>query len=201
LAKIQKLKQEIEFRKVPIFIEQAQLYLDEEKSVIIFVNYLDTLHILAQELDIKCKIYGDQSMEKRQEAIDLFQSNEERIIICQIRAGGVGISLHDLHGGHPRVTLINYPDSASDLLQALGRAPRAGAKTAVLQRIIFVANVDYEKKIMQNINKKLANISAINDGDLEGYKYKINRITRKTISKQKNKEPIDEEDLDIIDNA
>ena len=196
LAKIQKLKQEIEFRKVPIFIEQAQLYLDEGKSVIIFVNYLDTLHILAKELNIKCKIYGDQSMEERQEAIDLFQSNEERIIIGQIRAGGIGISLHDLHGEHPRVTLINYPDSASDLLQALGRAPRAGAKSAVLQRIIFVANVDYEKKIMQNINKKLTNISAINDGDLNGYKYKINRIARKMVT-NKNKIINIDEDLDI----
>lgn len=123
-------------------------------------------------------------MEDRQKAIDLFQNNKERIIICQIRAGGVGISLHDLHGGHPRVTLINYPDSASDLLQALGRAPRAGAKTPVLQRIIFVANVDYEKRIMQNINKKLANISTINDGDLNGYKYKVCKITKKVIPKK-----------------
>jgi len=183
LAKIQKLKQEIEFRKVPIFIEQAQLYLDDGKSVIIFVNYLNSLEILSIELDIRCKIHGNQTMSQRQEAIDLFQSNQEKIIICQVRAGGVGISLHDLYGGHPRVTLINYPDSAADLLQALGRAPRAGAKSPVLQRILFVANVEYEKKIMQNINRKLANISAINDGDLDSYKYKVNKITRKVVSK------------------
>lgn len=173
LAKIQKLKQEIEFKKIPIFIKEAEAFLEEGKSVIIFVNYLNTLEFLSNELSISCKIHGSQTMEERQEAIDAFQSNKERIIICQIRAGGVGISLHDLHGGHPRATLINYPDSASDLLQALGRAPRSGAKTPVLQRIIFAANVEYEKKIMQNINKKLANISAINDGDLDGYKYHV----------------------------
>jgi superfamily II DNA or RNA helicase len=191
LAQIQKLKQEIELKKIPIFIEQAQLYLDDGKSVIIFVNYLDTLAILSEQLDIKCKIYGDQTMEQRQEAIDLFQSNQERIIICQIRAGGVGISLHDIHGGHPRVTLVNYPDTASDLLQALGRAPRSGAKTPVLQRIIFVANVDYEKRIAQQINRKLANISAINDGDLNGYKYKLKKITKKIIPQK----DFDEDDI------
>ena len=173
LSRIQKLKQKIEFKKVPIFIEQALLYLEEGKSIIIFVNYLNTLNILIDELDIKCKIQGNQTMEERQNAIDLFQSNEERIIICQIRAGGVGISLHDLHGNHPRVTLLNFPDTAIDLLQALGRAPRAGAKSPVLQRIIFVANVEYEKKIMQNVDKKLTNVSAINDGDLDGYKYDL----------------------------
>jgi superfamily II DNA or RNA helicase len=185
LAIIQKLKQEIELQKVPIFIEQAQLYLDEGKSVIIFVNYLDTLNLLVEELGIKCQVRGGQKMEERLEAIDLFQANIERIIICQIRAGGVGIGLHDIHGQHPRVTLINYPDSAADLLQALGRAPRSGAKSPVLQRIIFVANVDYEKRIMQNINRKLTNISAINDGDLDGYKYKVKRITRKVVEKNK----------------
>ncbi|BCS83196.1 DEAD/SNF2 helicase [Cotonvirus japonicus] len=174
LAKIQKCKQEIELKKIPIFIEQAQLYLEQGKSVIIFVNYTDTLNMLADKLNIKCRIEGSQTQEERQESINLFQSNTENIIICQIRAGGVGISLHDLHGGHPRVTLLNFPDSASDLLQALGRAPRAGAKTPVLQRIITVANVDYEERITKTINKKLKNISAINDGDLIGYNYDTN---------------------------
>lgn len=179
LAKIQKLRQEIELRKVPIFIEQAKSYLEEGKSVIIFVNYLHTFDVLVDELEIKCKVYGKQTLEERKESIDMFQSNQEKIIICQIRAGGVGIGLHDIHGGHPRVTLVNYPESAADLLQALGRAPRAGAKSPVLQRIIFVANVEYEKKIAQRINRKLANISAINDGDLDGYKYELRKITKK----------------------
>lgn len=186
LAKIQKLKQEIEFRKIPIFIDQAESYLNEGKSVIIFVNFLNTLQILSIELSIRCKIYGAQTIQERQKSIDLFQSNQERIIICQIRAGGVGISLHDLHGEHPRVTLLNYCDSAADLLQALGRAHRSGAKSPVLQRIIFVANVEYEKRIMQNINRKLTNISAINDGDLDGYKYKINNIKKTVINKKKS---------------
>jgi len=203
LAQIQKLKQEIELRKAPIFIEQAQLYLDEGKSVIIFVNYLDTMQVISDELDIRCQVHGSQTLEERHESINLFQSNQERIIILQIRAGGVGISLHDIHGGYPRVTLINYPDSAADLLQALGRAPRAGSKSPVLQRIIFVANVPYERKIMLSINRKLTNISAINDGDLDSYKYQVKRITRKVIDKN----PINADqkhndvkiDFDIID--
>jgi len=179
LALIQKLKQEIELRKIPIFIEQAELYLEEGKSVIIFVNYLKTMKILSAELNIKCKVHGGQKMEERLGAIDRFQTNQERIIICQARAGGVGIGLHDVYGGHPRAVLLNYPDSAADLLQELGRAPRSGAKSPVLQRIVFVANVPYEKKIMSNINRKLANISAINDGDLEGYKYKVTKGRKK----------------------
>jgi len=187
LAEIQKLKQEIEFRKVPIFIEQTLLYLEEGKSVVIFVKYLKTLHLLSKELGIVCQIYGGergQNMEDRQRAIDLFQSDEQRIIICQIDAGGLGISLHDANGKYPRVSLMNFPDSASSLIQALGRIHRAGGKSPTLQRIIFVANVAYEKKIMQNLNKKLTNLSAINDGDLDSYKYAVKKITRKLIPKK-----------------
>lgn len=176
LASIQKLKQEIELRKVPIFIEQAKLYLDNGMSVIIFVNYLDTMKILINKLKINCSIHGSQTMYERKTEIEKFQSNLVNIIICQINSGGTGISLHDLHGDHPRAVLLNYPDSASTLLQALGRACRAKGKTPVLQRIICVANVEYEKQIMININRKLANISAINDGDLDGYNYDVNTI-------------------------
>jgi hypothetical protein len=169
LGKIQKLKQKIELMKVPIFVEQAELYLEEGKSVIIFVNYLKTLLLLGEMLEIKCFIYGKQTIEERKKSIDLFQSNKRRIIACQARAGGSGIGLHDLHGGHPRAVLINYPDTAAELLQELGRGPRVGSKTPVIQRIICVANVPYEKNIADNINKKLSNISMINDGDLNGY--------------------------------
>jgi len=176
LARIQKLRQEIEMRKVPIFIEQANIFLDDNKSVVIFVNFLETLKILKAKLNIKCVIQGGQKLAERMGYIEMFQSNQERIIICQMRSGGVGISLHDLRGGHSRAVLINFPNSASDLLQALGRAYRAETKTPVLQRIIFVANVEYEKTIMENINKKLANISAINDGDLCTYNYKLKDI-------------------------
>ena len=179
LTKIQKLRQAIEFYKIPIFIEQARSHLEQHKSVIIFVNYLQTLRLLSDELSIECKIYGDQSVEARQLSIDKFQSNQTNIIICQTQAGGVGISLHDLHGGHPRVVLISCPDSASKLLQALGRAARSNAKTTVLQRILFVANVEYEKKMMEDINRKLSNISLINDYDVNGNVFRIHDANEK----------------------
>lgn len=179
LGEIVKLKQEIELRKVPIFIEQANEFLDQGKSVIIFVNFLETMQVISDELNIICKIYGGnkkygvQDIEARNECIRSFQNNEEKIIICQMRAGNVGISLHDLSGDHPRAVLLNYPDTASDLIQALGRAPRAGAKSPVIQRIVLVANVPYEEKIKKNIDRRMINISTINDNDLEFYKYKV----------------------------
>ena len=175
LAEIIKLEQQIELKKAPIMIDQAESFLSEGKSVIIFVNYTKTLEFISEQLNILCKVHGKQTILERKMAIDLFQCNKERIIICQSRAGGIGISLHDTLGNHPRATIMNFPKSGSDLIQMLGRAARAGAKTPVIQRIVCIAGVPREKKVYLNTNKKLANISAINDGDLDVYTYKVKK--------------------------
>lgn len=189
LAEITKLEQKIELKKAPIIIDQAESLIEEGKSVIIFVNYRKSMEFISEHLNIVCKIHGGQTLLERQTAIDLFQSNKEKLIICQSRAGGVGISLHDLNGDHPRAVLMNFPKSGSDLIQMLGRAARAGAKSPVIQRIVCIAGVEREKKIYQNINKKLSNISGINDGDLNIYSYKVKKGSVKSNKKidKKNK--------------
>jgi hypothetical protein len=166
LGKIQKYRQIIELLKVPIFIEQAKLFIENNKSVVIFVNYLKTIEELNNNLNCVV-VHGSLSVAERQHNIEQFQSDAVRIIVLQVNAGGVGISLHDLNGNHPRMVLISCPDSAVALKQALGRTVRSGALTHVIQKLVFAANVDYEKTIARNINQKLANISMINDGDLE----------------------------------
>src|SRR3990167_2120909 len=101
---------------------------------------LETLNLLAEQLKTKTLIHGEQSAKERDKNIDDFQSDRERIIIANIRAGGIGISLHDVNGNHPRVSLISPTQSATNLIQALGRIHRSGGKSKSLQRIIFAAN-------------------------------------------------------------
>ena len=58
-------------------------------------------------------------------------------MIANIRAGGVGISLHDTIGNFGRVSLISPTWSSIELKQALGRIDRAGARTPCIQRIVY----------------------------------------------------------------
>jgi hypothetical protein len=102
--------------------------------------------------------------------IDSFQNNSKKIIICTIAAGGVGISLHDIHGGHPRMSIISPPWSGILLTQALGRIHRAGSKSPALQRIVY-CSCTYEEKVAALIEEKVANISGINDDDVSGMQY------------------------------
>jgi superfamily II DNA or RNA helicase len=166
LVYIMRAQQNIEALKIPLFVELANDYMHNGYSVVIFVNFTNTLEKLCEMLHTTNKIYGEQTIEERNKIIDEFQSNRTKIIVCNIKAGGIGISLHDIHGGHPRVSLISPTWSSIDLIQALGRIHRAGGKSKSLQRIIYAAET-VEDRIADKIKLKLANINSINNGDLD----------------------------------
>ncbi|AYV83608.1 MAG: DEAD/SNF2-like helicase [Hyperionvirus sp.] len=165
LVKIMRAHQKIEIIKIPIFVELANDLLVNGYSVVIFVNFTQTLKTLEKMLGVDTFIHGGQTAEERDRAIEMFNENKRGIIICNIKAGSVGISLHDIHGGHPRASLLSPTWSSIDLKQALGRIHRAGAKSKSLQRIIYAANT-VEEKIADKLKEKLKNINTINNGDL-----------------------------------
>ena len=166
LVAILRARQKIELLKIPTFIELANEHVAQGLSVVIFVNFTDTLKTLSKLLFTKCLIHGSQTDDERQKNIIDFQTNRESIIICNTKCGGTGISLHDTIGGHPRISLISPSFSSIDLIQVLGRIHRAGAKTVSRQRIIFCANT-IEEKIADKLKKKLKDINNINNGDLD----------------------------------
>jgi superfamily II DNA or RNA helicase len=158
-------RQRVELVKIPLLAEMTKDAVDEGKSVAIFLNFTDSVKALAEKLKTECLVVGGQKEEDRQGFIDAFQKDEERVIICNIQAGGVGISLHDLNGKHPRVALICPTYRAVDLKQALGRVHRAGGKSKSLQKIVFAAGTIEEDACLA-VQQKINNIDQINDGDI-----------------------------------
>jgi len=169
LPKIIYARQRIELLKVPEFIKLTEDEIKNNNSVVIFVNFTETLLTLSEKLNTNCVIYGDQQIEDRDKNINDFQNDRERICICNIKAGGTGVSLHDTLGFYPRVSIISPTWSAQDLIQVLGRIYRAKAKTKVLQRIIFCKDT-VEDEVCKMIQSKVANIAFINDGSMDSYK-------------------------------
>ena len=165
LAKILYARMKIEQLKIPTFVKMAKESLDNGCSVAIFVNFTETLKTLKQELNTSCVIYGQQATTERDRSIRLFNEDKERVIICNIRSGGVGISLHDTKGDFPRISLISPSWSAQDILQVLGRIYRANGKTSVIQRILFCSGT-VEERISFSMKEKIVNIAQLNDGDL-----------------------------------
>ena len=164
LVELLRARQKIESLKVKTIAEMTTDSVQSGNSVVIFVNYLDTMALLQVMLGgIKCVIRGGQTTEERQGHIDDFNNDRERIIICQIQSGGVGISLHDTIGDHPRVSLISPSWSAQDLMQTFGRIHRAQGKTPCIQKLIYCHGT-VEDLICRIVNTKLINYKHLNDG-------------------------------------
>lgn len=168
----------VETLKIPTIVEMVEDLYDEGLSPVIFVNFNQSVEALVQLLS-KSKKYGNkigfivggQSDKNRQRDIDLFQQDQHRIMIANTQAGGVGVSLHDLHGKFPRRSLIFPTWSAVNMLQSLGRIHRAEAKTTCIQKIVYASNT-IEERVCQRVQCKLTNLSSLNDGDLAvEYKY------------------------------
>jgi superfamily II DNA or RNA helicase len=158
-------RQVVELMKVPSLAELTEDYVQAGNSVVVFLNFKESINQLAVKLNTPCLLTGDQTEDERRWNIDLFQSNSEKVILCQIQCGGVGVSLHDVNG-RPRVSLVSPSYSAVDLVQALGRINRAGALTPAIQKILVSAGT-VEENIRKKLEKKINNLNAILDSDLD----------------------------------
>lgn len=165
-------RRKAELCKVPLFVEMIEDLFDEGKSVCCFVNFQDTVDAIVRRLE-KCKklngligyIVGGQSDKERQRDIDAFNADKKRVMIINIKAGGTGISLHDLNGNFPRASLISPNYSAYELVQALGRVWRQGGLTKSYQRIVFAAKT-IEEQACWRVQFRINNLAALNDADL-----------------------------------
>lgn len=164
-AQIMKARMDIELSKLSIMEDLAEDALENGYSVILFVNFRESVAELKKSFPKASIVIGDQTQKERDHQIKNFQDNVNKVIILTIQSGGTGLSLHDIHGGHPRYTIINPSFSAIELKQALGRAYRAGGKSNTIQRIVFCSGT-YEQKTCNIIKNKLNNISMLADGDL-----------------------------------
>lgn len=167
LTEILRARQRVELLKVPLMVSLTRDYEEEGNSIFLAVNFKDTLFELITRLKLKSYIVGGQRDFTRRDMIDDFQSNKVNKIAGIIKACREGLNLHDIHGEHPRVSLIMPTPSAYDLKQVLGRVGlRAGGKTPSLQRVLFAANT-IEEEVCKNLATKLDCLDLVMDGDLQ----------------------------------
>lgn len=159
LVNMLRARQLAESFKVHDLVEMANDLRDEGNSVVLFVNFRETADALAEAL--KCgKIEGGQDAALRQQYIDEFQEDDADVLIVNIAAGGTGISLHDVRGERPRVSLISPSFNVKDHLQALGRIHRNGAKSDALQKVL-VASGTVEEAVLKAIDRKSSNLDML----------------------------------------
>ena len=156
IVNIIRARQLAESLKVPDLVEMAEDLMLEGLSVVIFVSFKETVEALCEKLCCD-RIEGGQKSD-RQQVIDDFRDDKTTCVVVNTAAGGTGISLHDVNGDRPRVSLISPQFSAKDHVQVLGRIHRNGMKSDALQKIL-VASGSVEEAVMSSMQRRLDNLA------------------------------------------
>lgn len=160
-------RQEAELKLVPYVADRTLQAVAEGKSVALFCVHDGTLHALASMLPPDQVLYfnGAVSAADKTESLRQFQANVRPIIILNLAAGAASIDLHDLSGIHPRHSIIFPSFRAKLYAQASGRTDREGKLSKSVVELVFLTE-DVHTDIMKAVQRKLDNLSMLNDGEL-----------------------------------
>ena len=129
-SKLTKVRQIIADEKIAQTIELAENILEQDKKVIIFCNFTDSLNKITEHFGkTAVKLDGSMSKPERQNSVDQFQDNPKvKVFVGNIKAAVVGITLTAAEA----VIMNDLSFLPSDHAQAEDRAYRYGQKNNVL---------------------------------------------------------------------
>jgi SNF2 family DNA or RNA helicase len=128
-SKLMKVRQVIAEEKIKDTIELAENIIEQDKKVIIFTNFTDTLRKIAEHFGkTAVTLDGSTSKPARQHAVDQFQENDKiKVFVGNLKAAGVGLTLTAAEA----VIMNDLSFVPSDHSQAEDRAFRYGQKNNV----------------------------------------------------------------------
>ncbi len=102
-------------------------FLANGKPLIVFCSLKEIVRALQKQFPDAVRVTGDDSLAEKQAAVDAFQSGEAQLIICSIKAAGVGLTLT----ASSNVAFVEFPWTYADCCQCEDRAHRIGQKNNV----------------------------------------------------------------------
>ena len=150
-TKLTKVRQIIADEKITQTIELAENIIEQDKKVIIFCNFTNSLNKILEHFGkTAVKLDGSMSKAERQFSVDQFQENDKiKVFVGNIKAAGVGITLTAAEA----VIMNDLSFLPSDHSQAEDRAYRYGQKSNVLVYYPIFENT-IEGIIYDILNKK-----------------------------------------------
>lgn len=129
LARIEYLRQIAVKGKLKQALAWIRTFLEGGEKLVVFATHKKIITALMDEFgECAVKIDGSVSTEKRQEAVDRFQTDDGvKLFVGNIKAAGVGITLTSASN----VAFLELPWTPADLEQAEDRCHRIGQTNAV----------------------------------------------------------------------
>ena len=161
LAKITTLKRLAGEGKVDAACEWIDTFLDStNRKLVVFAHHVSVVDQIASRYG-GLRVAGKDSMDKRQEAIDAFQNDEDsRVIVLNMKAGGVGLTLTSASD----VLFVEQGWTPAEHDQAEDRCHRIGQSNNV-SAWYMLAEGTIDDDIYELIQKKRVVVDAVTDGD------------------------------------
>ena len=136
--------------KLKDVIDYVSDVVDSGEKIILFVHLREVADTLKKFFPAAVSILGQDDLQTRQRNIDAFQKDEKvQVIICSIKAAGVGITLT----ASSRVAFVELPWHPADCEQCEDRAHRIGQLDSV-QCTYFLGKDTIDEWIYKLINEK-----------------------------------------------
>lgn len=151
--------------KVRDVIEFVRDFRENGKKIILFCSLHDVVDQLKYYLPTAVSVTGRDSPDEKQRAVDDFQNNPKTdIIICSIKAAGVGLTLT----ASSNVAFVEFPWTYADCCQCEDRAHRIGQKDSVTC-YYFLGRRTIDEKVYRIIQEKknIANAVTGSTEDIE----------------------------------
>lgn len=113
--------------KVKQTIDFVRVFLDTGKPMILFCSYHEIVDELCRAFPKAVRVTGRDSATSKQAAVDAFQRGDAKLIICSIKAAGVGLTLT----ASSNVAFVEFPWTYADCCQCEDRAHRIGQRDNV----------------------------------------------------------------------
>lgn len=135
--------------KVKQAIDFIKTFLASGKPIIVFCSLHEIVDSIVKAFPGAVTVTGRNSMEEKQAAVDAFQSGRAQLIVCSIRAAGVGLTLT----ASSNVAFIEFPWTYADCCQCEDRAHRIGQKDNVTCYYL-IGRGTIDRVLYQIIHKK-----------------------------------------------
>lgn len=149
--------------KVAQAIDFARNFLASGKPLILFCSYHEIVDELQRAFPKAVRVTGRDSSTAKQAAVDAFQSGHAQLIICSIKAAGVGLTLT----ASSNVAFVEFPWTYADCCQCEDRAHRIGQKDNVTcYYLIGRGTIDHALYNIIHRKKSIANQIMASDDDI-----------------------------------
>ena len=151
--------------KVRDVIEFVKDFRENGKKIILFCSLHEVVDQLKRYFPTAVSVTGRDSQDDKQRAVDAFQNNPKTdIIICSIKAAGVGLTLT----ASSNVAFVEFPWTYADCCQCEARAHRLGQKDSVTC-YYFLGRRTIDEKVYRIIQEKknIANAVTGSTEDIE----------------------------------